>query len=83
MAAGRSVGVAGAVAALLWLMLDSRIVTPTAPPAGVSGSLVALALIFGAGAFVMAKGGQPERVPLLAGLALGVGGYALARLVLL
>lgn len=83
MAAGRAVGVAGAVAALLWLMLDSRIVTRTAAPPGVSGSLIALAAIFTLGAFVMAKGGRPERVPMLSGLALGAGGYALARLVLL
>lgn len=78
----RAGGVAAAIAAVLWLMLDSRLVSPEPAPGGMSASLGALALIFGTGSFIMAKGGRPERSPLLAGLAAGVGGYAIARLVL-
>ena len=81
MAAVRAAGVAAAVAAVLWLMIDSRLVGDAPPPAGMPASLLVLATIFGLGAFVMAKGGQPERTPLLAGLAIGIGGYAIARLV--
>jgi hypothetical protein len=75
----RVAGVAGAVVAVLWLMLDSGVSGAAAAP-GTSGSLAALAVIFALGAFVMTKGGQPERAPLLVGLAAGVGGYAIARL---
>ena len=73
---------AGVTGALLYLMLDSRLVTPQAAPPAVSMSLGALGLLFGLGAWATAVGGQPSRSPLLAGLALGVGGYAILRLVL-
>ncbi len=74
------VAVACGSAAVLYLMLDSGVVGPETPRA-VSVSLVALALIFGVGAWAMAVGGRRERAPLLAGLAIGVGGYALLRLI--
>lgn len=70
------------VAAILFVMLDSGAVTPDPVPAVVSLSLGALAALFGAGAWAMQVGGRPERAPLLAGLALGAGGYALVRLLL-
>jgi len=35
--------------------------------------------VFGVGALVMQTGGQTQRVPLLVGMALGVGAYALVR----
>ncbi|HLK12311.1 MAG TPA: hypothetical protein VKW76_13105 [Candidatus Binatia bacterium] len=73
---------AGGIGALLYLMLDSGAVAPEPAPAVASLSLAVLALLFGVGAWAMRVGGQPERSPLLAGLALGVGGYALLRLVL-
>jgi len=76
----RAIATAAAIGGLLWLMLDSGRVTPEPAPAGVSASLGALGFLFGLGAFVMQAGGRPERVPLLAGLAAGVGGYALLRL---
>ena len=63
-------------------MLDSGIVTDEPPPAYLSASLGALALIFGGGAWATWKGGQRERTPLVAGVAIGVGGYAVARLFL-
>jgi hypothetical protein len=78
----RAAVVACVVAALLWLMLDSGLVRPDRAPPVTSLSLAALAALFGVGAWALAATGQqPERVPLLAGLAIGVGGYALVRLV--
>ena len=80
MKALRAIVTAAAIAGLLWLMLDSGKVTAEPAPTGVSASLGALGFLFGLGAVVMQAGGRPERVPLLAGLAAGVGGYALLRL---
>ena len=68
----RVLATAVTVFGLLWLMLDSKLVTPEAAPAGTSLSLGGLAVVFGAGAWVMKVGRQPERVPMLTGLALGV-----------
>jgi hypothetical protein len=76
----RALGVASAIAALLYLMLDSGTVTPEQAARLVSLPLAGLACLFGVGAWAMAVGGQPARSPLLAGLALGTGGYALFRL---
>jgi hypothetical protein len=78
----RVVGVAVSAATVLWLMLDSRLVSPEPGPRFMSLSLLGLAALFGAGAWAMAMGGRRERVPLLAGVAIGVGGYAVLRLVL-
>jgi hypothetical protein len=76
----RALGVAAAIAALLYLMLDSGAVTPDQAPRLVSLPLGGLACLFGVGAWAMTAGGQPAKSPLLAGLALGTGGYALFRL---
>ncbi len=73
--------VAGGAVAILYLMLDSGAVAHEPPPPGITFSLGALAVVFGAGSWVMWAGGQRERTPMLAGLALGVGGYALLRLI--
>jgi hypothetical protein len=73
----RSVVIAVAVAAVLWLALDSgRFTTEPAQP-GTSAALGMLAAVFGVGAIVMRAGGQAQRVPLLIGMALGTGAYAL------
>jgi hypothetical protein len=79
---GRVAAVAAAVATVLWLSLDSGVggITPAPPLA--SSALVILALLFGAGAWAMTVSGRNERAPLLAGLAIGVGAYALVRLAL-
>jgi hypothetical protein len=76
---GRVAAIAAAVFAILWLAFDAGLSSAGAP-AGLSAALLALAGVFGCGAWVMQKGGQPARVPLLVGLCLGVGGYALLRL---
>ncbi len=81
-ATGRVAAVAGGIGALLYLALDSGVFATEPAPAIASVSLAVLAALFGVGAWAMRAGGQPERSPLLAGLALGVGGYALLRLVL-
>lgn len=77
----RATAVAAAVGGILWLMLDSRLVTPQVAPRLASLSLGGLGAIFGLGAWATSVGGQPERAPLLAGLSLGAGGYALLRLI--
>jgi hypothetical protein len=79
---GRVVLTAAAVGAVLFLMLDSGVVAPEPAPGAASASLGVLAALFGFGAWAMSAGGQRERSPLLAGLALGTGGYAGLRLLL-
>jgi hypothetical protein len=79
---GRVVAIAAAVAAVLWASLDAGFGDTEPAPAVTSAGLAVLALLFGAGAAAMRVGGRPERAPLLAGLALGAGAYALARLTL-
>jgi hypothetical protein len=81
MRVARAALAAGLVAAVLYLMLDSGVVSPERAPAATSFALLALGLLFGVGAWAMSAGGRTERSPFLAGLAAGVGGYALARLV--
>ena len=75
----RAVVVAGAIAGLLYLSLDSGRFAPPAERA-FSMPLVGLGVIFAGSAWAASKGGYPERVPLFTGLAIGVGGYALVRL---
>ena len=79
MPAFRTAGVAVGVAALLWLMLDSGLVSPERAAPLVSLSLGGLGVLFGVGAWAMTVGGSRERAPLLLGLAIGVGGYAILR----
>jgi hypothetical protein len=76
---GRVAAIAAAVFAVLWLAFDAGL-TSAGAPAGISPALLALAGVFGCGAWVMQKGGQPDRVPLLVGLSAGAGSYALLRL---
>lgn len=72
--------VACLIAALLYVSLDSGRFTPPAERL-VSAPLLGLAAIFGVSSWAARAGGVPQRGPLLAGLAAGVGGYALLRLV--
>jgi hypothetical protein len=78
---GRVAAITSAVIAVLWLCLDSGMGDAPAP-AGTSVALLLLSAVFGIGTWVMQAGGRPERVPLLAGLAIGAGVYALVRLTL-
>lgn len=78
----RALLVALGVTAVLFVMLDSGAVSPEPVPKSTSVSLGVLAALFAAGAWGMQVGGRRERVPLLAGLSLGVGSYALLRLLL-
>jgi hypothetical protein len=73
----RSVVIAVAVAFVLWFAIDSGQLTTEPAQPGTSAALGMLAGVFGAGAVVMRAGGQPRRVPLLLGMALGTGAYAL------
>ena len=78
----RALGTAAAAALVFWLAFDSRILTTEPAQPGTSAALGVLGAIFGLGAFVMQRGGQPERVPFLAGLSAGAVGYAVARVFL-
>jgi hypothetical protein len=76
-----AVVVACLVAALLWTSLDSGMAGAPAERL-VSLPLLGLAAIFAASAWASAYAGMPRRTPVMVGLALGVGGYALVRLAL-
>jgi len=77
----RSLAVAIAAVAVLWFALDSPIVTPTPAPRETVYAIGALALVFGAGSWVMYAGGQPERATIPFGMALGLIVWAVAHLV--
>ena len=64
---------------MLWIALDSGLDGARARAPGTSVALGMLAAVFGVGAWVMRTGGQRQRVPLLVGMALGAGAYALLR----
>jgi len=74
-----AVVVAAVVGFLLYARLDAGVFTSEPTPRAVSLALGALAVLFGLGAWAAALGGQRKRAPFMAGLALGVGGYALLR----
>jgi len=78
--ASRVLGVAGVVAAVLYVMLDSGIVRPDGTPRVMSVTLIVLALVFTLGTWTASFGGDPSRRPTMAGLAIGLAGYALLRL---
>jgi hypothetical protein len=79
---GRIAAIGTAVMVVLFLAFDAGLGDAPPPPPIVSVALGVLALLFGAGAWVMRVGGRAERAPLLAGLAGGTGLYALLRLTL-
>jgi len=75
----RVFAVAGGIAAVLYLMLDSGVLRPDAAPRVISVSLLVLTVIFGVGSWTASIGGQAGRSSTLAGLAIGIGGYAVFR----
>jgi len=79
---GRVAATAGLAVAILWVSLDAGLGDTEPAPRIASAGLLVLAVLFGAGAGAMQVGGRRERAPLLAGLAIGVGAYALVRLTL-
>ena len=74
--------VAVVVGTLLWVDLDSGIVSPEPVARLYSLPLVGLGLIFGVRAWADAQAGTARWTGFYAGLAVGVGGYGLVRLVL-
>jgi hypothetical protein len=72
--------VAAVVAALLYVNLDSGLMTPERAARLFSLPLAGLALIFGVRAWAESTRPDPRWLGLFTGLALGVGGYALVRL---
>jgi len=75
--------IAGALAAVLYLMLDSGAFAPEPAPRAASLSLAALAGLFGLGAWALSATGQSGRSRWPAAIAVGAGGYALVRLLVL
>jgi hypothetical protein len=75
----RALGVALLVMAVLYVALDAG-AAPAAP--GTTAALVALALLFGVGAWAFGAAGRGERSPGMAGLAAGLALYAVLRLFL-
>jgi hypothetical protein len=71
--------VAVVIAALLYWRFDSGAVMPEPAPRLTSMPLLGLAVIFGLGAW-SSKAGYPKRAPWFAGLSVGVGTYAVVRL---
>ena len=72
--------VACVIAALLYWRLDSGVVMAEPAPRLTSLPLLGLSVIFALGAWATSKSGFPKRAPWFAGLAAGVGVYALVRL---
>jgi len=78
---GRVLAIALAVAAVCWLMVDSGAFSAEPRPKLMSMPMLILSLVFGLSAWATHVAGQAARAPLLAGLSLGLGAYAVARLV--
>ena len=76
----RVLGVAAAVGAVLYVMLDSGVVRPEGTPRVMSVTLIVLALVFTLGTWTASFGAQKSKQPMLAGLAIGLAGYAILRL---
>ncbi len=74
--------VAVVVGALLWVNLDSGLMTPEPSARLVSLPLLGLAAIFGVRAWADTQSSTPRWASFFAGLALGVGGYGIVRLAL-
>ena len=76
----RALALAVVAAAVLLFAFDSRILTPTPAPDTTVYAIGALALVFGAGSWVMYHGGQPHRAPAPLGMALGLGAWVVIHL---
>ena len=80
MPSSRVLGIAAAVGVVLYVMLDSGIVRPEGTPKVMSVTLIVLALVFTLGGWTAGFSSQPERRPMMVGLALGLVSYAVVRL---
>jgi hypothetical protein len=78
-----AVAVAAVVATFLWLNLDSGRMTSEPASRWFSMPLIGLAAIFGVRAWTESQNPEPRWTAFFAGLALGVGGYGIVRLVLI
>lgn len=81
MAMFHAAAVAGVIALLLYWRFDSGIVMAEPAPRLTSLPLLGLSVIFALGAWAASRSGFPKRTPWFAGLAAGVGAYAIIRLV--
>lgn len=79
MVSARALAIAIGIVLVLWLALDSGLVNREPAPPGTTVALGILGTVFALSAFVMHAGGQPQRVPLLVGTALGTLGYCAFR----
>lgn len=76
----QAAAIAAVIATLLYLRLDSGMVTPEPATRLVSVPLCIVAAIFAASAWAASVTGRRNRVGFLAGFAAGAGGYGLLRL---
>jgi hypothetical protein len=73
----RALLVAMAALTVLWLRFDSGYVSQEPPSTGLYVALAILASVFAVSSVVMQAGGATNRVPMVFGLALGIGTYLL------
>jgi len=78
----RSAVVAGLMLAVFYTSFDSGIGDTEPAPAGVTGALLILTLVFGGGAWATNAAGDAKRGQLFAGVACATGLYGLGRLLL-
>ncbi len=79
MLTSRALMVAVAALAVFWFAFDSGYVNTEPAPPGRLVALGILGLVFTVSASVMHAAGENKRVPLIFGLALGLGTYVLMR----
>lgn len=78
----RSAVIALLMLVVFYLSFDSGIGGTEHAPAGVTGALLMLTLIFGGGAWATNAAGDPKRSQMFAGVAAATGFYGLGRMLL-
>jgi hypothetical protein len=82
MRAVRSLVIALLLLVVFYVSFDSGIGGSQPAPAGVTGALLVLTLIFGGGAWATNAAGDPKRSQMFTGVAAATGLYGLGRLLL-
>ena len=78
----RSVVIALLLLMVFYVSFDSGIGGTERAPAGVTGALLVLTLIFGGGAWATNAAGDPKRSQMFSGVAAATGLYGLGRMLL-
>ena len=82
MLAPRSVVIALLMLLVFYVSFDSGVGGTESAPAGVTGALLVLTLIFGGGAWATNAAGDPKRSQMFTGVAAATGLYGLGRILL-